>query len=145
MKRRGVGQKDSSLRIPSPLGHEVLDTQHRLLFEMVIELEDAINAGNGEELLADWLDRAWAYMAVHFAAEERLMVETNYPNLLEHRKAHDIALGTLRKLDSVGKAPVEGAAVRTLHFVWEWEVDHVNGPDRVLAQFLLSPNSEVGP
>jgi hypothetical protein len=55
------------------LGHEVLDAEHQLLFGLITELESEIQAGRGQAVLVDVLQRLFIYAILHFATEDRLL------------------------------------------------------------------------
>ena len=121
---------------PAVLDWDALDTQHQLLFEACNRLETLILAGKGETGLAGWLQEQWALFAVHFALEEGLMAEKNYPGLHEHRRQHDVVLDKLRTLDDACGRQLAGTASDALEFIRGWDAEHRDGPDRKFEEFL---------
>ena len=67
----------------------VLDQQHKQLIETVNELDQALRRGEGNAALDSVLDKLVEYALVHFAAEESLMQERDFPGLYTHRTQHE--------------------------------------------------------
>jgi hemerythrin len=120
------------------LGHEPFDSQHKLLFEIAGELRGALDAGAGDAVVGDCLERLLAYMAFHFATEDRLMRETDYPGIAGHRQEHDSALASVRRLESAYRAGQESMAEETMRFVELWATEHIPRADRALAEHVES-------
>jgi len=57
------------------------DRQHRTLFRTVNELNEALRAGHGKDIVGKVLQRLIEYTASHFAQEEAAMEKNGYPEL----------------------------------------------------------------
>src|SRR6185369_4035031 len=66
-----------------------IDAQHQNLFRMAGELHSAMLAGQAKSVMGKVLDRLVQYTAMHFAHEERLMRQRNYPGFESHKVEHD--------------------------------------------------------
>lgn len=71
------------------VGLEVIDRQHRRLFEIVDDLLVAMRAGKGRAEVSSVLDFLGAYVYEHFSLEERAMVEVGDPNYRAHKAEHE--------------------------------------------------------
>jgi hemerythrin len=114
------------------------DDQHKKLIDMVNELHDAMKVGKGKDLLEKILAGLIQYTVTHFANEERLMKQHNYPGYEQHKKEHHLL--TLQVKD-VQKKYHEGDAVLSqsvLTFLKEWLQNHIKGTDKNYAPFLNS-------
>jgi hemerythrin-like metal-binding protein len=118
------------------LGHETLDVEHQLLFGLMTELETAIEAGHGQSALADVLRRVFMYAVMHFATEDRLMVESDYPDAHGHRAEHQAVLANLKQLEAELNGGVMSAPEDTLGFLTKWARGHIPNTDRRLADHL---------
>jgi len=69
-------------------GIEVIDLQHRMLFDTVAKLEEAIREGKAQTGLKKTLTEIDNYINEHFIAEEELFAKHRYPKAAAHRAAH---------------------------------------------------------
>jgi hemerythrin len=120
------------------LGDERLDSQHELLFGIAAGLQEALNNEGGDASVGDYLERLLAYMAFHFATEDRLMSDSDYPEADTHRREHAAALTTARRLDRAFRSGRKIAAVKTLAFIEKWAAEHIPRADRALSLHLHS-------
>ncbi len=118
------------------LGHETLDAEHQLLFGLITELQSEIQVGRGQAALADLLQRLFMYAVMHFATEDRLMMESDYPDAQHHRAEHDATIANLKRLESECQARVPSAPEDTLLFMREWASNHISNGDRRLVAHL---------
>lgn len=118
------------------LGHELLDAEHLLLFGLITELQGEIEVGRGQAALADVLDRLFLYAFMHFATEDRLMIESDYPEARAHRVEHDAVIADLKRLESECQAGVPSAPDDTLRVITEWASNHISNGDRRLVAHL---------
>jgi hemerythrin len=118
------------------LGDQRLDSQHELLFGIAAGLQEALHKEGGDAVVGDYLERLLAYMAFHFATEDRMMSESDYPDADTHRREHAAALTTARRLDRAFRSGKKIAAVKTLAFIEKWATEHIPCADRALSAYL---------
>ena len=100
----------------------------------------AINHSRGESTLEELeakLDEYIAHVNQHFANEEQLMEQYNFPSFEMHKMAHDMFLADLNY--SVRAWKEFGDIKKIINFVRktpEWIVMHVNSVDAPTADFL---------
>ncbi len=116
------------------VGNGVMDAQHRGLLDLANVLGDDLKAGRDQETLLRSLHEIVTFSTKHFATEEQLMRDhPGFPlevrHLQEHRKLEaDVASLT---------AHVDAASMsRTMRFIREWLVRHIEQLDRPLAAWL---------
>jgi len=84
-----------------------IDLQHRELVSMLNRLNDAVKNSESRENIYRIIDEVIAFTRLHFATEERLMVQSGYPGLEWHKDKHrqliQDALNLKTKLDYVGE------------------------------------------
>ena len=66
-----------------------IDREHRVWFDIVNRLHEAMLAGKGAEFLDTLLAEAAEYTLTHFAHEEELMAAVGYPELRAHVQQHE--------------------------------------------------------
>ena len=125
---------DYSVSVPE------IDAQHKELFRIAGELNDAMAAGRGAAIMTDILERLIAYTKKHFAHEERLMQIHKYPDFAAHKTQHDQL--TKQVLDfqrdfKDGKLLVTLDIMRFLH---NWLENHILKSDKGYSPYLNRTN-----
>jgi len=102
----------------------------------VNELHDAVEAGHEKEKVVEVLMFLVKYVGEHFASEEQLMEETNYPGTGSHKREHARLVGIVEQRtqeyiveDAIDEKELVG-------FVADWIGDHVLQIDRQFADYL---------
>jgi hemerythrin-like metal-binding protein len=116
------------------VGVHVLDYQHRRLIGILNGLHAAMLKGRAQKIAGPLLDNLLEFARQHFSTEERMMPESGYADLAEHRAKHqelagkiDGYVGRYRKGDHSVYLPL-------LIFLRDWQTDHwqkedqANGP-----------------
>lgn len=113
------------------IGNAAIDLQHKKLFYLVDELDNAADAAALKQSFAT----LFKFTNEHFKTEEELMSNANYPELNEHKKKHEELLG---QLGIVAAQPLsEEERLSTFRtFMTRWLVDHIEKEDRKLNAYL---------
>jgi hemerythrin-like metal-binding protein len=114
----------------------VLDQQHKLLIETVNQLDQALRKGEGKAALDSVLDKLIEYALVHFAAEESLMQEHDFPGYSTHRTQHEEFRKKLAEYLEAQKAGKPGTPVSLLFFMQEWMKEHLSKTDKLYSAYL---------
>ena len=128
------------------IGVPELDAQHEELFGRVDRLLDAMLVHDRTEAvrLIGFLER---YVDEHFAAEERLMRESDYPDRELHTAEHRAFRADIAGL--VESLAAEGTTARLVlrleREVTSWLRDHVYSTDLCLGRWLVSRAASVAP
>jgi len=84
-----------------------IDKQHEKLVNMFNRLNEAVKNNESREDIYRIIDDVIAFTRIHFATEEQLMVQSDYPEFEAHREKHkeliNDALHLRNKLDYVGE------------------------------------------
>ena len=116
--------------------HPKIDEQHKALIDAFNNLYEAIGKGRARQEGSRTLLFLTNYTVQHFQMEEDLMDQVHYPDAARHKKLHhDLVV----KLSSLMKNYVSGAenlTGSTLEFLEGWLVEHIQGEDCRLAEFL---------
>ena len=119
------------------VGHQVIDSQHKRLFEIADELYNLILASE-EKKNSDTdlvLQDCAKYVQFHFSCEEKLMFDTDYADKEEHisqHKAFTTYVASLMNDFSRGKS-IDLAQL--YEFVSDWLVKHIGSEDKKLAAY----------
>lgn len=113
-----------------------LDQQHRLFFELVNRLYDAIQSGQGKQVLVRIFQDLSDHTARHFTAEENMLRDVNYPGLDTQKKHHDFFIAEIASLKKEVEENQERITVRTSDFLKDWFLNHVLQLDKQYADYL---------
>ena len=93
-------------------GNQLIDSQHRQLFDAVNKLMDACSTGKGRNQIQETVTFLSDYVVKHFKDEERLQTQSNYPGYTGHKQFHD---GYRRQLsETAAELLREGPTVKAL-------------------------------
>jgi hemerythrin len=113
-----------------------IDVQHKRLFAMVNELDQAMQEGRGKQLLGRLLSDLVHYTKSHFTTEERFMQENHYPGYSEHKDKHE---KMTRKVLDIQRQFDSGSVHLTLdimNFLQKWLTEHILKTDLRFGIFL---------
>lgn len=117
------------------VGIREIDEQHKILFRLANEFDDAARAGRGTEVIESTLDALIAYADIHFETEERLMRRHQYAACEAHEAEHEklrVSVADFRRRIHDGKDVVPDL----LTFLRDWLTRHIMNSDRQLALAL---------
>lgn len=119
------------------IGVDIIDEQHKRLFEYFGEIEQSINDGKPEQV--ESIARGLIDYAIsHNTFEESLMAKANYPMLDAHRVVHETfkqrADGYLEKLNQ-GADPLKVAREVRVD-IGLWLINHIKREDRHYAPYV---------
>lgn len=69
-------------------GNTLIDSEHRELFKMINNLQDACSQGKGRTQIESSVKFLMDYVKKHFKDENDLQDKSNYPGIAEHKKFH---------------------------------------------------------
>ena len=138
-----MNENDSS---PPPLvwsedysvGHPGMDAQHRKLLALCVEAERCADYDDprGHEVFHLVLNDLFRYADSHFAAEERLLAATGFPELQAHKDEHEMWLEHLADL-LVTSLDTPPDIPRLRRFLRSWWRQHILGTDMQYRDHLL--------
>ena len=118
-------------------GNELIDSEHRKIFDKVNTLLDACSKGKGRENLSSLGEFLVEYVTKHFSDEEDLQKQSKYPEYTEHHKFHEWYKQKLG--DAIIKMEQEGPTINSLgeiNYMVSVLVKHIRETDRKLAQWI---------
>lgn len=129
------------------VGNEMIDSEHKVLLEMINEAERAIRARDSVAL-PEIFKRLEACVRIHFANEEAIARAVNFPfvqNSLEHQYVMREFQHMMHDLMSRNGMWSESAAEHYSYFLGEWMVEHILKEDMLMKPVLLTYPYEFKP
>ncbi|VAX25748.1 hypothetical protein MNBD_NITROSPINAE04-2659 [hydrothermal vent metagenome] len=117
-------------------GVEKFDSQHKGLIELINELQRIISVGGGSKELEKVVTEIYEHKKNHFADEERLMLDHNYPEFEQHAKEHREMLDWLSRHRENLAAGDKMATVELSGYLSDWLMNHVAKTDMQYGQFF---------
>jgi len=112
------------------------DNQHKKLIDLINQLNDAMQAGHGNEVMGKVLSELVNYTVFHFGYEEKLMAQHKYEDSPAHKNEHAKFVqtaGDLKKKFDSGSAVI---SVEIMNFLRDWLTSHIMKTDKKLGQAL---------
>ena len=131
---------DDSLSI----GVDLIDEQHKMLIQKLSDLSEAFEMGREMNKIMQTLEFMVDYTDFHFSAEEENMAKFDYPGLEEQKEKHREFVVTLNNIveDFKEEGPTSSLATSINVFLHNWLVNHIEGVDLKLGQFLTKKGLE---
>lgn len=107
-----------------------MDEQHKKLFGLVNDLNEAMKQGRARDELVRVFDELVRYTQTHFVFEERYMESIGYPHLAQHKKEHAELLRQVAAFKTdydAGKAMI---SVKLMGFLRDWVRGHIQKSDK---------------
>jgi hemerythrin len=116
------------------IGHPKLDSQHKMLVELLRELEIARAEDVDVVFLQDLVQEIIMFTKFHFKSEENVMARIGYPDLAHHRELHFHLMDVLNtKIATHGLAFSD--SVEAQNFILDWFVKHSSTEDAKIVAF----------
>jgi hemerythrin-like metal-binding protein len=129
---------EDSLKLDIP----EIDSQHERLIGLVNLLHETMLQGADRAALDGLLSQLLEHTRAHFAYEEQLMSQYNYPGYEAHKTEHN---RLMRHLEDLVERYTNGELLLSFAVVLElkgWAVVHIEKSDKPLGAFL---NNREGP
>ncbi len=118
-------------------GNAIIDKEHRELLNAVNELMDDCSQGQGRAALEPAVKFLLNYVQQHFAHEEQLQKQSDYPGLATHRAFHENYKKTLQEVAAA--IPAAGPTIADLSSINAQVgvlVSHIKTEDKKLGAYL---------
>jgi hemerythrin-like metal-binding protein len=116
-------------------GHPLIDAEHRLLVMLFRKLDVAIKTHQPDATTARIVVEVRKFVEFHFASEENLMSETNFPGFAAHVAAHS-ELMTEAQLMMSKLATHREYPDDVLTFLNRWLIEHIAHHDQEVARHV---------
>lgn len=112
------------------VGVELMDSQHIKLIGMINDLHAGIKAKKSKEALGRVIADLADYTMTHFSEEEKLMLETGYPDYDNHIILHNDFVNQVREFKANYAAGKIVMTVTVMGFLFEWLMNHIYTVDK---------------
>jgi hemerythrin len=118
------------------VGVRAMDQQHAVLMDTLNDLRVAVTQGAAHDRISKELRRLLDFTAMHFASEERLLVQQGFPAAVEHRQAHERMMDQMhhvaQRAGHLGNTELQPL----IGFLRAWFVDHIEQLDVTYGEWL---------
>jgi hemerythrin len=116
------------------VGVKEIDEQHKLMFDTINELFEAINEKRHEEILGNIIKKLVEYKVLHFETEEKYFKKFNYVNESEHVAHHRFFNDELNRITSKYSKYNFEFAFELVEFLENWLIEHLMNEDQKYKQ-----------
>lgn len=120
------------------VGIDEIDEQHKILVQLLNDLNQAINENHGKEACLAILDRLVDYTRIHFAVEEALMRIFEYSDYENHKAAHEALIEEVLSMRHEITHTGRKISIELLYFLKKWLTLHIVESDKRYADHFLS-------
>lgn len=114
----------------------IIDRQHRKLVDAVNELHDAMTRDKGNDALPAVFNKLIRYINSHFAVEEELMLDLDYPDYYKHRAEHKECAKKILTAKLQFQRGELGVALQLSVFLSDWLRGHMLSTDKKYKAFF---------
>ena len=121
------------------VGIEEIDNQHKHLMELIKNLLKIcmVDSSTKLESFSELASTAIKRFTEHFATEERIMLDKNYPKYEEHKIRHDKLLVDVKgMMENITDEDQDAKLMNIVIFIREWFVETVHGSDKEMGIYL---------
>ncbi len=127
--------------------HNILDEQHKKLFEKINELLEAIVDGTAGDMIQELIDFFENYMNKHLIYEEQYLKDIGYPHTKEHHEQHQVFIkkyNELKKTCDCSKNNEDNHKIvfDIENFMGAWLTNHILVEDQKFAQYIQQRNKK---
>jgi hemerythrin-like metal-binding protein len=124
------------------IGYADIDAQHERLVGLVNQLDDAMRAGHGRDVVGQVLDDLIQYTVHHFAFEERLMDQYEISSSAAHKAEHKTLMADVTSFKATFDAGSAAVSTELMSFLRNWLSNHILKTDKALAKELLAKGAK---
>ncbi len=112
------------------------DSQHKKIVDLINELHSAMREARGKDVVGKILNELTSYTVFHFAAEEKIMKEHNYPGYNSQKGEHEKLTKQVVSLVDDYKSGKTVLSQEVLQFLKDWLINHIMGSDKKYSEYL---------
>jgi hemerythrin-like metal-binding protein len=124
------------------IGYGDIDAQHKRLVELVNELDDAMRAGKGRDVVGHVLTELVNYTVFHFSFEEKLMDQYGIASSAAHKAEHKKLVADVGAFKTKFDAGSAAVTTELMSFLRNWLSAHILKTDKALAKDLLAKGAK---
>lgn len=119
-------------------GNDLIDSEHKELFDAINNLLDACSSGQGRNALEKSIQFLYDYTSRHFSDEEDLQKRYGYPDYANHKRYHETYKEVIRNLgrEFTEKGPTIEMVGKVNSAIAGWLTNHIKKEDMKLAEYI---------
>jgi hemerythrin-like metal-binding protein len=118
------------------VNNEEMDSQHKMFFEYLNQMFDAVQRFDKEENLGQMFEKLTEYADHHFKSEESLMRKISYPDLATQQQQHAFFISRLKEFKNSYRSKQFALPESTFAFMKDWLLEHILQEDMKYGNFL---------
>lgn len=118
------------------VGVREMDSQHKVLVDILNELFEAMQANKSKEILGTIISKLVNYTKTHFTNEERIMERYGYPDLAAQKKEHLAFINKITEYKNDFESGKVAMSVSITSFLKDWLINHISGIDKKYGPFF---------
>lgn len=107
------------------VGVSKLDEQHKTIVDLINQLIEFPDCSNNSEVLHETLNLMMKYSMEHLNYEEKLMIESGYPDTLDHKNYHTAYIERYADLSIQAMRAGNEVTLMLLKFLRDWWNEHI--------------------
>lgn len=126
------------------IGVPEIDEEHRRLFELIGEIDEALKTDKDSVTTAmSLLNELKQYAVNHFAHEEAYMASIKDPELNRQQKEHQAFVDKVNsyRFSDITDETAKGLVLELLEYLSKWLMGHILGSDILIGQFEAADKS----
>lgn len=126
-------------------GNAMIDSQHRQLIDAINSLMAACSQGKGRQEIDKIARFLEDYTAKHFGDEEKLQMQSRYPDYVNHKRYHETFKKVVHEISSElsQKGPSVALVSKVNTSIGGWLVNHITKEDVKVAAHLRTAKPAV--
>lgn len=120
------------------VGLESIDSQHKVLIDLINSLFREMNSGKGKQAVSSALGKLIEYTGSHFAFEEDLFEKHGYAEKDVHKEIHKQLVSQVVDFQTQFDSGEKDISLELMEFLKDWLIKHIKGTDKKYSSFLLS-------
>jgi hemerythrin-like metal-binding protein len=118
------------------LGLEHIDKQHKQLFNIINELNIAIEYGQPNVAMLPLVERLQEFTNTHFKAEEEIFTKYCYTDRKTHEADHATFIDSIKYIRKQCELIDTPMSTKIRDFLVHWLCNHINTKDKEYKQFI---------
>ena len=123
------------------VGIDILDEQHKKLIEYVNLFYDNLYAQKCPDILIPMLSNLYDYTYYHFKIEEKILLQNNHPNIVEHTNDHNTILSTLDSYRCKLSTGSLKLSIEMINYFKNTFILHIITSDKSHTEYLMNRDS----
>jgi len=119
------------------VGIDSLDNDHKQLIKLLNQFTTAYDYAMSEEYERQALKDLIDYTQYHFAREEQLLDQHNYPDVIAHKAQHKAMIAQVSSFMDLYNKKGHDALDEISGYLANWLINHINGTDKEYSELLI--------